>query len=626
MPRAIPLLALAIGLLYVAPYLWLAAQGAHLFYSPYGLAPTHADGTMPDSLFYFTLLRPVMTQGAPARDGYTWEGRHGPVQPEWLGIALTGWLGRLAGDVERLRLILHFLCPAFSALLFGWFVYRLFGQVRPAIFAIGILCLGMYPAMVQPLALRWGLAGNALANLPDAPIIAGVGPFDRVLHPAVSFPFVVLALLALLSAVAHGGLRQLLSAGAACAALVYLHAFYWPWVWASVGIYALFEMGCGERHTAMRAGLVLLLAALGSVGFWVLVWRLPIVLRQDVLERTSLYHSHLPWLAPFLAPSWGGAVLHLAGAAGLVRLYVRVCSGGIPRNVALLVISLLLGAIAAMNQHVLTGMTLDPQHFYYRAFKPALAIVLALALDGLAVFCASKIRPAVFSGIFLGVLFLAGALVQIDFARLYRERERVAWSGGEAEILAWLDQHAPAHSVVLADLHLTPLVPLYTHCHVFWAPGYALRPTAELLERSAAALGLYGLPAAARRGPDQPYLALLQWVWNAPDWLYRAPDAAKIAHAWQALVARADASPLSPQVGDLRLDYVVIREHEPAPDHWARLVVPDAWQQAATGSGWRIYRVLHRASGFSGFPAQPDLAQRETPSHGGRGAPARPGV
>lgn len=132
---------------------------------------------------------------------------------------------------------------------------------------------------------------------------------------------------------------------------------------------------------------------------------------------------------------------------------------------ALPLLSLLLTSFAVVNQQVLTGLSLHPGHYLTYFAIPMYIVVLAVL--GYEYFkTRSGFAERAFQYAFCAYVILAAAFIQyssyVHWAPIVETEQRYA------PVLAWLREHTPEGSVVMANQRLSELIAAYTADDVMW--------------------------------------------------------------------------------------------------------------------------------------------------------------
>ncbi len=469
-------LALAIGLLYVFPHAWLKAEGYRLYYPSYQIQPDRVrslDGHLNDHTYYTALSREVIDNGIPIREAYTDEGKSMPVRPHGAPETVLGLLIKLVGSVDKMRMASAFLFPALAAWFFYRWVFILTKNKRTALVAAAVAMAGMYPA------LRRLWMDPVAAGLP----LAGVGPYDRLPHPMLSVIPWLIYLIALFRLTKKREARILpaTGVGALLGLQIYIYFFYWVHGVILLGLWTLWRLWKKEKGAFKQGLLIAGTAFIVFLPYILLMLSIPEEIRADFSARHSYTHGRFLWLSALIAPSaeaWGLHLLGFLGTAWLGLGFVwreksskeNSAETLPPRPAAAWFLGMMmLAALIAANQQLITNIILDPKHYYYRNFKPALAVGVAVTLVYAAHWLEQKMKWKHLWLLPIIVILAAGFIIQTKYVRQYKHLYNL--DPGVEKALDWLNSHSAVNSVVLTGQGHSGLVPVYTHNNVLLRHG-----------------------------------------------------------------------------------------------------------------------------------------------------------
>ena len=164
------------------------------------------------------------------------------------------------------------------------------------------------------------------------------------------------------------------------------------------------------------------------------------------LEHTHAPYLHIPWLV-------------------VTALFALFWYFNRSYQHASVLASLLLAAFVVANQQVLTGLSLHPGH-YITYFCIPLYIIVLTAIAG--EYFKTRLRLV---GSFIKCLVVAYVVVGacfIQYSSYAYWAPRTVTMQRDSAPLSWLNEHAPAESVVMANHTLSELIPAYTKSNVMW--------------------------------------------------------------------------------------------------------------------------------------------------------------
>lgn len=503
-------------MLYSVPLWTLKAKGYRLLYPCYWIrgetSRTVSDGAMPDQLYYLSLVREVIDTGPVVRDGYTLEGKTVlPVRPHVLGEVILGSIARLSGSMDGMILFCSFVFPVVIGWLFYLWVYTLTGNRSASIVGVSVAMMGMYPAM----RYAWGDLGASHA-------IVGVGPYNRIPHPMVSAVLFMFFLL-VLSRMGEVGKRRMVFSilcGVSLGVMVYTYLFFWTYGLVLLLVWAGWLAYNRERSLALYCLLSVGLATLIAIPYLGLSMGIPAEIRHDYAVRETLYRTRDLWLSTLVPPSAEAAFLHFLGFLGVAVLLIRPeGSKGLftPGRGGWLLLCGMLSALLASNQQVVTGLIIDPKHYYYRCFKVLLAAGIGVFWI-YAVGCFVREKQARLLWLVpVLAMFAVGARVQHIYYKDYVERYNV--SPGVDAALDWLNHNTPKGSVVLGGLGTSSVVAVYTHNNVLVQHGKDMNTDEKIAERLALWLSCWGMSEEDIRDYFEVPLRY-QFFLNCVPWTY----------------------------------------------------------------------------------------------------------
>ena len=352
--------------------------------------------------------------------------------------------------------------------------------------ALFVLCLSTAPTVYGPVQYLLG----------TTPIVLSYPPFLRRYVPALPFPVLFLFYLCVRRTLAASQRRAAIvsaSLAALCfAALVY--SYFYLWTTALAWLVGLLALWLGFRPDGWRAG-AKKLAAVGALSAAALPPYLLLVSRRDAGIDVS--HQLTATRAPdlFRTPELLALVVLLALAWGARRNFFRWRDAQ-----TLYALSFVLLPFAVLNQHVITGRSLQPIHYelYAANFSALLAVVLAAGLFRRALGPARppKIYARALAAVTLVVIVWGAAGTVRHAARMRRTYElqdrlrpvalRLAELGRAGAAGAGLDTRPVVFAASMSAADYLPTVapqPVLWAPHMFVFPGVAPAEDRERLAR-----------------------------------------------------------------------------------------------------------------------------------------------
>lgn len=311
--------------------------------------------------------------------------------------------------------------------------------------------------------------------------------FARPVNPLWTMPWFFLTVYFFSRWVRKADAVWMMFAALTTSVLLYSYFYAWTYVLATAGVLFLFYAWERDRqrlwHLALFFG-VFVLVGLPYFSHLLTLTQHPWYI--DASHRQGLVPSRMPilgaWLIVFL-------ILPLAGRK-------RVWKEEMP-----FVSALAFGGAIAINQHVITGQHLFPEHYHWYFIQPLGTLFFVLFLLSMAerfIRHRTVYRLGIALTIVVSVLF--GFLQQKDTYETYRKD----WGEAQqlAPVFAYVREHLPADAVAYSfDSSVTDLLPVYTSLNVYTsaqAMNY-LAPTERTRDVYFFTLWLRGLtPAEAK--------------------------------------------------------------------------------------------------------------------------------
>ena len=270
----------------------------------------------------------------------------------------------------------------------------------------------------------------------------GNGPlyFSHFEEPKITFIFFVLCVYAVVRALARKGGKNIIFAGISFGILFYTYLYDWALVLTSLcvmGIYFLIQKDYGRLK---------IVASIGGIGFLISAYYWINLLRLEGLEQSKDVIARL-----------GGEFSHRFRFGTVWKSYVRalVLAGAMMvlfrkkmLFAALVLGALLISYIIVVNEQVITGFNVQPDHWYRGQFLPIAASIGMICVWLYRRFMPARITTyAPLACVVFIFYFLAGAL----YGQYAYSRERADFfviPSLYQEGFDWLNTHAHAGSVV----------------------------------------------------------------------------------------------------------------------------------------------------------------------------------
>ncbi len=370
-------------------------------------------------------------------------------------VALTGI------SVVNLFLALKFLGPFSIVILFYWLTYAISKNKTAALLAPLLIIAGL------------GIVGTKLGIIKDVILWRGsvteYWDFIRLLNPAFSGIFFLLALLAVFYLFVNPNIKRAFAAGIIFGALFYIYLYFWTFIAVLVGVMVIYALMAKKfkllKYISLAGVLGLLIGspqllslfnsftkitsgASQAAGIGTVLSRAPI-LEKLVLAALVLYVFFIIFLRR------RGKVLSAEGGSA---------SG--EKKEIIFPIFILITGIIVVNQQIVTGRIIQPFHYYFYTNLPSAYIALAV-IFGYSIYLIRQkfLRYAIVVAVF-ALVFSWGIGIQAAsykyWAPKYRDLQKYA------VIFDWLRGNAVKDSVIYGNEEISVLIPVYTPFFVYW--------------------------------------------------------------------------------------------------------------------------------------------------------------
>ncbi len=299
-----------------------------------------------------------------------------------------------------------------------------------------------------------------------------LGIFGRPISPQFNFIFFLTATLASLSSPFWASINLGL--------LFYVYTYYWTFFLVLYGIYILLNYFYLKDKKESRKFLWVIMGAtaIGSGYIWQNLEAIQLTYYAESLARLGMIESHFP----------SGLKIVLLGTPLLAIFLFGLKKEIIPKEKkSLSMLSGVLAAIVAVNQHVITGKNLEFSSHYQM-----LSIVWFIFTAVFLIECAMKknlLKPGVERRLIFVALLISllwGVFNTYKFLSTFSYlNETTLINQYYAPVLTWLRENTPKDSVVFSRGGLTGLIPFYTSNNQFYNPAGNLNfmPNDEVIER-----------------------------------------------------------------------------------------------------------------------------------------------
>lgn len=590
------ILSVTVGLIFGWPHLLIPAlQRGHGLEGQY--TPLYFDGA--NAVVIDELTR-YAAKTRDVYDGHLWvdeafahEHRGAPSPYETLPHFLLGLATHLTGSVALTYALADFLLPPVLFVLIVVLVRRLTGSKAVGIMAGAGVLFGYQVLDYLPPTSRSDLVGmvytlfyyrNGTRQL----------EFSRLIHPEMTFIFMLGAIIALYGALDTKRRAQFALSGVLGASLFYSFPHYAVYFGTVLALLVLRYLWLGDRLMTtwllLVGGLTVLLALPYLVGLLHFL-RLPD--SGTILNRTIIKS----------APAVPMAQAKYLALIVLGFVLVR------EKDEAFWFVNLVLVAgVICLSVQGLAGRDIGAGYWLERMIKPWAVLALSfLAARVGGEWYRTRFLPRV-AVILTVILLMSGLVTQSRYALFTYPVARLPHDFSQA--FAWLNRHSKVDDVVLtASLEMNCLLPAYTHNDLFIANAFhTLTPTAEILDRFLVGFRILGVDPGEVETILQDSSYHERFVSRPPetDWITYLTHAEYLERATgrfdlpESFVGRALASyrsldtSLPRLLQRYRLDYILVSDREARPVDRELSRHTDAFTEVYRNDRIAIFQVQHR--------------------------------
>lgn len=405
------------------------------------LSPVTQDGA-----WYHAVVQEAIEGGKPWHAAL-YEDKADPYPVPDLAEKIAALPGRILGfSAQSVLSFWRLFLPALLAFVIFFVTERLEGSRAFAFFAAGtsvFLAPLLFP-LANPIMTLLGIS-------PSMPFTI----YDRPVHPQFEAPFVWLFLYFASAAVMEPKkIRNTIFTGLFFGLLA--HTYFWAWTFclSALAVLALIAVVSRSRVAISR------LAMASALGLLIVAPKIASLVRFTFFGNDASYAERMAAYSGHAFASW---TLNLPVVLALALLiWRRKFASPWVRTFAATGLG---GSFLALNQQVVTGISIQPDHY----------VQLITASFSLWVFAwttwtfirswrPTAVRIAVIAALFFG---FATALV-FQYRSYMAHREYTADLQPFSEIATWLNANAAPQSVVFANQQTGLLVPIYTRQNLWW--------------------------------------------------------------------------------------------------------------------------------------------------------------
>ena len=323
-----------------------------------------------DSEHYIAQIKEIDEGNYRLSTAYIAEYKNTKLSP-WplLPFYITAFAGKLLHlDVHYLVVLMDIILPPVVFLL----AYSLFATVtaQRSFSIFGAFILVVIPHLARfdlfPLyVFRLLHSGFTAPILTEAHCCYG---FSRTINPQLTFIFLLTSILFFVKALVTGKKRHILLSAVFGILTSYSYVYFSSYLYVFLGISGLTAVMLKTWDYARKSFIVLGLTLIGSIPFWLFVFHHS---DDELSQMAWMARVHTPEISPQVICIF---LVCLGIAWGLVKKRIRILPG-------ILSLAFLFSGILCMNQHVITGIYVQPHHYLLYVIPHATIIAVILLIS-----------------------------------------------------------------------------------------------------------------------------------------------------------------------------------------------------------------------------------------------------
>ena len=357
-----------------------------------------------------------------------------------LGEVLVAYLGNaLFISAVKINVLSKFIFPVIIFLLIYAFVYKLFFSKPISILSSTVVFFG-YNLISEP--------NSILALFSFTTFSSEFLVYTRPINPEISSIF-LFASLYLLFSIIYGGksLWKPILLGALSGLLVYISIYPWSFLLVLFVLYFLYFIYKKEFSNAKYIIYAVIINTVTTIQFWFNFISLKShEFYLDTAARQGLVNSHA-----FVWSLWLFILLML-----LVFLWPQAY-----KKAKIFLLLAVISLIIATNQHIITGIYIQPSHYHWYITKPFVAIIItALFIYLIRRFIKNKIAIKVILLLVVVVLFYNAILIQTN--SYVKHLPSAIENQKYAQVIKYLNNNFQVAQNIWASVNISELIPMYT--------------------------------------------------------------------------------------------------------------------------------------------------------------------
>lgn len=410
-----------------------------------------------DGVYQGIELLPDSPWSARARevmDGHPWFGniynKDGKDQPylfQPLGSIITAYTGELFSfDINNTLLLSRLIFPFIVTILIYSFVFLISRDKLAALTSTAILLLA--DSILRPFGVLQILQGE----LPDEFL-----RLSRPVNPAMIYIFFFGFLVSFWYYYKNRAVRYGILSAVLLGLNFYNYLYTWTYLYAFGGLLVLFHMYERQWKEAQRLSYVFFGALIVGIPYLINLYNVTTYpTYEEVGARFGVVLTHMPLFVGFTVIISIFAFLMFFPKRDKDQYYFNL--------------ALVLTPFITMNQQIITGKILQPNHYHWFFHKPVVIIVVCVVMFSLLTRLGWTRLRVLTAGAMLMVSVATGAFIQYvsyydgfnDGGAIAIERQKFG------PVMEWLNTHAEREAMVFANNEASHITVIYTPLNVFY--------------------------------------------------------------------------------------------------------------------------------------------------------------
>lgn len=416
---------------------------------------------------YITQIKEIYERNYALSNSFLIEHKQG--QSVWprFPFYLTAFIGKaLHLQVQHLVVLMDCVLPPLIFLASYWLLVTVSSVRRTSL--MGALVLILLPHIMRldllaSLTTRFSNVRNLVPSLFIQAHIFKFHGFSRTINPQLTYLFLLLALAAFVNAYRSRKPWYLGVSVVFGILLSYSYPFFSTYLYVCLGLITIGSLMLKNKSGCYQALLALGLIVACSLPFWYRIFTAP---DSHLSQAHKMAHSHVPIINGQLTFS-----LMICAMLGLLwwKRIIEPFSG-------MMALALLLGGVICVEQHVISGIQVQPWHYLWYVIPQATIFTLALCGAG---YVQKHPQRRLKSWLFTKVCLIGGLLL-IGLGVLSTPSLVAAYLSSDGVLV-------PRIQALFTAIHLFGLIggllllTVWGILHLFRCPAWSLHPTTLLI-------------------------------------------------------------------------------------------------------------------------------------------------